>query len=295
MGTIGFVGLGNMGLPMARNLRAAGHVVRGFDAVDAALDRAAEAGLVRARSVAEAVDGADTVVTMLPDGEAVLDVLGATLAARGGDAFIVDCSTIDLADARRAHALARDRGAGFVDAPVSGGVGGATAGTLTIMAGGEPDAIERARATLDAVASRVVHCGDAGAGQAAKLCNNLLLAISMIGTGEAFALGEKLGLDAATLFDVLSTSSGACWSVTTYCPVPGVGPRSPADDGYRPGFPAALMLKDMTLAERAAESVDQATPLGTAALALYRDFVDAGGGASDFSAVIETLARASRD
>jgi len=295
MGTIGFIGLGNMGLPMARNLVAAGHVVRGFDTTAQALDEARPAGIVTCRSIADCVADTELAITTLPDGSIALDVLEGILAARGERALVVDCSTIDIADARRAHALADAAGGAYVDAPVSGGVGGAAAGTLTVMAGGTDAAIERAGEALAAMAGRVVRCGGAGAGQAAKLCNNLLLAISMIGTGEAFSLGEKLGLDPATLFDVLSTSTGACWPVNHYCPVPGVGPTSPADDAFRPGFPARLMLKDMRLTQSAADSVGQATPLGGRAAALYRAFVEAGNGERDFSAVIEHLAVAARE
>ena len=277
MHTVAFVGLGNMGLPMATRLVGAGHVVRGVDPSPDARAAAGAAGIETGSALADAVPGADVVVTMLPSGAEVLDVLDVVIDAAAPGTRVLDCSTIDIADARRAHARATDAGLAFVDAPVSGGIGGAAAGTLTIMAGGERAALDALAPLLDAVSARVVHCGGAGAGQAAKVCNNMLLATSMIGTAEAFSLGEKLGLDPGTLFDVVSTSSGACWSVTTYCPLPGVGPRSPADDGYRPGFPARLMTKDLSLMERAADSVEQATPLGSHALALYRAFVAAGG------------------
>ena len=289
MSTIGFVGLGNMGAPMAGNLVRAGHAVRGHDALAAARDAAAGSGIAVRDTLADAVRGADVVFCMLPDGDVVLDVLERTaeLVARG--TLLVDCSTIDIAQARRAHERAASAGLPFLDAPVSGGVGGATAGTLTIMVGGEAQALVAARPALDALAARVVHCGGAGAGQAAKLCNNMLLATTMIGAGESFSLGRKLGLDPAVLFDILSTSSGSCWSVNRYCPVPGVGPRSPADDGFRPGFSARMMLKDAALTQSAADAAGQATPLGARALELYREFVETGGGERDFSAIIEHL------
>ena len=231
----------------------------------------------------------NAVLCMLPDGDTVLEVLGQVIDAVARGTPLVDCSTIDIVQARRAHELAAAAGLGFLDAPVSGGVGGATAGTLTIMVGGEADTLAPVADVLDALAARVVHCGDAGAGQAAKICNNMLLATTMIGTGESFSLGRKLGLDPAVLFDILSSSTGSCWSVNAYCPVPGIGPRSPADDGFRPGFSARMMLKDAGLTQSAAASVGQATPLGARALALYRDFVEADGGERDFSAVIEYL------
>ena len=239
MAEIGFIGLGNMGLPMAANLVEAGHSVTGFDTVPAAVDKAKAAGVAIASSAAEAAAGRDIVVTMLPNGEIVLSVFAEIVPAASPGTVIVDSSTIDVASARKAHDMAGKAGLFSVDAPVSGGVGGAEAGTLTFMIGGAQEALEKARPALEVMGGRLVHCGEGGAGQAAKMCNNMLLGISMIGACEAFALAEKLGLSQQALFDVVSTSSGSCWSVNTYCPVPGVGPKSPADNDYKPGFSAA--------------------------------------------------------
>jgi len=285
----GFIGLGNMGAPMAGNLAAAGHEVFGFDPADVSAE-----GITRVGAVADAVDGMDAVITMLPDGGA-LDAVYAEIVPRGkvGTLF-VDCSTVDIDSATAAHRGATAAGLLAVDAPVSGGVRGAGAGTLTFMVGGTREAFERAEPLLKLMGERIVHCGEGGAGQAAKLCNNMLLGISMIGTCEAFALGEKLGLEADRLFEVLSTSSGSCWSVNTYCPVPGVGPRSPADDGYAAGFAAALMLKDLRLGQGAAERVGAATPMGLKASALYERLVDREGGDKDFSAMLPLLSASAR-
>jgi 3-hydroxyisobutyrate dehydrogenase len=252
-------------------------------------------GIEISPSAADAAREADFVVTMLPDGPAVIDVLERILASARPGSVIIDSSTIDVASARKAHALAQNHGILLVDAPVSGGVGGAEAGTLTFMAGGSGEAFEKARPVLEAMGKRIVHCGGPGAGQAAKICNNMLLGISMIGACEAFGLAKKLGLSQQALFDVVSTSSGSCWSVNTYCPVPGVGPRSPADNDYRPGFAAALMLKDLALSQQAAAETGMATPLGQHAADIYREFVEAGNAATDFSGIIVKLEAAERD
>ena len=289
MSRVAFIGLGNMGTPMAANLVGAGHDVAGFDLDAASRDRAAERGVKRATSAHEASAGAEVVVTMLPAGTHVLSVYRDVLAALPAGTLLIDSSTIDVASAREAHELAETAGMLSIDAPVSGGVGGAEAGTLTFMAGGSAEAFAAAEPILAPMAGRVVHCGEAGAGQAAKICNNMLLGISMIGTAEAFNLADALGLSRQALFDVASTSSGRCWSLDTYCPVPGPVPSSPANRDYRPGFAAALMLKDLGLAREAAEAGGAATPLGHAAADLYAAFAEAGGADRDFSAIIEFL------
>ena len=289
MSRVAFIGLGNMGAPMAGNLLEAGHEVAGFDLDAASLDRAAEGGVGRSGSVAEACEGAEIVLTMLPAGTHVLSVHGEVVPLLSEGALVIDCSTIDVASAREAHRLAAEAGLLSIDAPVSGGVGGAEAGTLTFMAGGSAEAFAAAAPILEPMAGRVVHCGGAGAGQAAKICNNMLLGISMIGTAEAFNLADALGLDRQALFDVASTSSGRCWSLDTYCPVPGPVPASPANRDYAPGFAAALMLKDLGLAQEAARNGGAQTPLGRAAADLYGEYVEDGGGAKDFSGIIEFL------
>jgi len=292
MARIGFVGLGNMGMPMARNLAKAGHGVRGFDLSAAAMDAAAEGGIDRAQSAADAARGADFVITMLPAGKHVADAWlgeGGMAAASEPQAVLIDCSTIDVDTARRVSA-----GRSMLDAPVSGGTMGAEAGTLTFMVGGDAAAFAKAKPILEAMGRTIVHCGEAGAGQAAKLCNNMLLAISMIGTSEAFTLAERLGLSHAALFEVASKSSGQCWSLTTYCPVPGPVPGSPANRDYKPGFATALMLKDLGLSQQAAEGAGAATPLGAAALALYERFAAEGNAGSDFSGIINMLRATSR-
>jgi 3-hydroxyisobutyrate dehydrogenase len=295
MARIGFIGLGNMGLPMAANLARAGHAVTGFDTVEAAQAKAREAGIALAASAADAARDAQFIVTMLPNGAITLAVLGEIIGAARPGTLVIDSSTIDVASARKAHELAAGAGLHFIDAPVSGGVGGAEAGTLTFMAGGSPEAFAKARPILELMGKKLVHCGDGGAGQAAKICNNMLLGISMIGACESFALAEKLGLSQQALFDVMSTSSGSCWSVNTYCPVPGVGPKSPADNDYKPGFAAALMLKDLSLSQQAAGESGMATPLGEHAAAIYRQFVEAGNGNTDFSGIIRFLEGMKRD
>lgn len=289
MAKIGFIGLGNMGLPMAANLVKAGHDVTGFDMVPAALEAAKAAGVSIARSAAQAAGGNEIVVTMLPNGEIVRAVFADIVPACAKGAVIIDSSTIDVSSARAAHELAAAAGLPCVDAPVSGGVGGAEAGTLTFMVGGSSQAFDKAKPALEVMGGKIVHCGGAGAGQSAKICNNMLLAVSMLGACEAFALAQKLGLSQQALFDVVSTSSGSCWSVNTYCPVPGVGPKSPSDNDYKPGFAASLMLKDLLLSQQAAGETGQNTPMGRRASQLYQAFVDAGHGGTDFSGVIRTL------
>ncbi|MDB5378499.1 MAG: mmsB [Rubritepida sp.] len=287
MARIGFVGLGNMGLPMARNLAKKGHEVRGYDLSAAAMDAAAEGGVGRAQSAADAARGADFVISMLPAGTHVKDAwlgAGGMAAASDPKAVLIDCSTIDV-DSARAVASGRP----MLDAPVSGGTMGAEAGTLTFMVGGDAASFASARPILEAMGRTIVHCGEAGAGQAAKLCNNMLLAICMIGTSEAFTLAEKLGLSHEALFEVASKSSGQSWALTTYCPVPGPVPGSPANRDYKPGFATALMLKDLGLSQQAAEAAGAATPLGAAALALYQRFAEGGGAGTDFSGIINML------
>lgn len=294
MKTIAFIGLGNMGMPMAQNLQKAGFQVQGFDAVEATREQAAQNGLSIASSVAGAVAGADGIVLMLPNGKIVLNVLAEVLSAADKGALVIDCSTIDVASAKQFHDEANQFGLLSLDAPVSGGTAGAEAATLTFMAGGSKDAYAKGEAVLSNMGKKLVHCGDGGAGQSAKICNNMLLGISMIGACEAFALAEKLGLSAQSAFDVISTSSGFCWSVNNYCPVPGVGPTSPSDNAYQPGFAAELMLKDLNLSQQAAGEIGQSTPMGERALELYSDFVTQGGEGKDFSGIIEALKQAAR-
>jgi 3-hydroxyisobutyrate dehydrogenase len=289
MTTIAFIGLGNMGNPMASNLVKAGHTVVGFDLMAENLATARENGVTIAQDAISAVGDADVVVTMLPAGKHVVAVYGEIAPAAKPGTLFIDSSTIDVESARKAHAVAAEHGHVSVDAPVSGGTGGAAAGTLTFMCGGAEDAFARAEPILQPMAGRIVHCGGDGAGQAAKICNNMILGISMIGVAEAFVLGEKLGLSHQALFDVASTSSGQCWSLTTYCPVPGPVPTSPANNGYKPGFAAALMLKDLKLAQEAAQGAGAPTPLGAEAAQLYALFNAQGGGGTDFSGIVEFL------
>jgi 3-hydroxyisobutyrate dehydrogenase len=289
MTTIAFIGLGNMGNPMAANLVKAGHAVRGYDLVAANCEAAEANGVSIAADAAAAVDGAEVVVTMLPAGRHVVSVYEAIAAKAAKGTLFIDSSTIDVESARRAHAIAAEHGLLSIDAPVSGGTGGAAAGTLTFMAGGADEAFAKAEPVLKPMAGRIVHCGGPGAGQAAKICNNMILGISMIGVSEAFVLAEKLGLSHQALFDVASTSSGQCWSLTTYCPVPGPVPASPANRGYKPGFAAALMLKDLKLAQEAAAAAGAVTPMGAEAAQLYALFNAQGGAEADFSGIIEFL------
>ena len=286
MTAIAFIGLGNMGGPMAANLVKAGHRVVAFDLVEASRSQAKSDGAAIAGSSVAAVKGAEVVVTMLPAGKHVLAVWTDVLPAMTKGALIIDCSTIDVESAKQAHALAAKHGVLSVDAPVSGGTGGAKAATLTFMCGGEEKAFAAARPVLENMGKKLVHCGGAGAGQAAKICNNMILGVSMIAVSEAFALAEKLGLSHQALFDVASTSSGQCWSLTSYCPVPGPVPASPANNDYRPGFAAALMVKDLTLAQDAANAAGAVTPLGKHAQEIYKTFDAAGNGGVDFSGII---------
>ena len=291
MAKIAFIGLGNMGTPMAGNLVAKGHAVAGFDLVRANLDAAARRGVTVAASAAEAAKGADAVLTMLPAGKdtlAVYEKSGVLSAATKGTLFI-DCSTIDVASARKAHELAAAAGMRTLDSPVSGGVGGAEGATLTLMIGGAKAAYDAALPILAGVSKKQVHCGDAGAGQAAKICNNMMLAVAMIGACEGFALAEKLGISHQALYDVVSTSSGQSWAVTGYCPVPGLVPTSPANNGFKPGFATALMLKDLMLAQEAARGVGASTPMGAEAAQLYQMFASQGHAGVDFSGIINFI------
>ena len=292
MAKIGFIGLGNMGLPMAQNLLKAGHAVQGFDMSKAQVDALAASGGQSADSVKAAVSGVEIVITMLPAGAHVREVyLGAdgVLASVGAGTLLIDSSTIDVETARAVAAAADQKGLAMLDAPVSGGVGGAQAGTLTFMVGGSDDAFARALPILEKMGKTIVHAGGAGNGQAAKICNNMILGVSMIAVSEAFVLAEKLGLDAQKLFDISSKSSGQCWSMTTYCPVPGPVPTSPANRDYKAGFTAAMMLKDLKLAQDAAKAAGAETPLGADAAKIYGEFVEAGEGPRDFSGVIRFI------
>ena len=286
---IGFIGLGNMGAPMAANLAAAGHTVTGFDTV------AQPDGLPLASDAASAAHDADVVITMLPNGNILRAVSDQVLPAMKAGAILLDCSTVDVESARAVAEAAADKGLGSLDAPVSGGIGGAQAGTLTFMVGGNDDAFATAKPLFDIMGQKAVHCGPAGNGQAAKICNNMILGITMIGTCEAFALADKLGLDRQAMFDVVSTSSGYSWTMNAYCPAPGVGPQSPADNDYQPGFAAGLMLKDLRLSQQAAEAADADTPLGQAATDLYKTFVeDEDQGHMDFSAMLPRFEKRGR-
>jgi 3-hydroxyisobutyrate dehydrogenase len=292
MAKVGFIGLGNMGLPMAANLIKAGHAVSGFDVNEDAGARLAAGGGTRAQSIAEACMDAEVVITMLPAGDHVREVYlgeGGVLAAVAPATLLIDSSTIDVETARRVAQAAQERGLAMIDAPVSGGVAGAQAATLTFMVGGADAAFERARPLLEAMGKTIVHAGGPGNGQAAKICNNMILGASMIVVAEAFLLAEKLGLDAQKLFDISSKSSGQCWSMTSYCPVPGLVPTSPANRDYKAGFTAAMMLKDLKLAQAAARATRATTPLGAGAAAVYERFVDSGDGGVDFSGIIRYL------
>jgi 3-hydroxyisobutyrate dehydrogenase len=297
---IAFIGLGNMGLPMATNLLRAHHEVSGFDLVPAALGRHAANGGRAAASVADALHGAEVVITMLPAGRDVAAVVSEILAAvcdaplLPGAPLLIDSSTIDVETAKRVAAQAAERGIAMLDAPVSGGVGGASAGTLTFMVGGTGAAFARGLPVLKAMGKTIVLAGGPGAGQSAKICNNMILGIAMIAVSEAFVLADRLGLDRQKLFDIVATSSGQCWAMTGYCPVPGPVPTSPANRGYQPGFAATLMLKDLSLAQQAAEAGGAATPLGAHAARLYQALVEAGEGDRDFSVAYEYLSDLAR-
>jgi 3-hydroxyisobutyrate dehydrogenase len=292
MARIGFIGLGNMGLPMAQNLIKAGHAVQGFDVRKAQGEALASAGGQAAGGIADAVSGAEIVITMLPAGQHVREVYLAAngvLAAAAADTLLIDCSTIDVETAREVAGAAERKGLAMLDAPVSGGTGGAQAGTLTFMVGGSDAAFARAKPIFEAMGKTIVHAGGAGNGQAAKICNNMILGVSMIAVSEAFVLAERLGLDAQKLFDISSKSSGQCWSLTSYCPVPGPVPASPANRDYQAGFTAAMMLKDLQLAQQAAGAAGVTTTLGAGAAGIYSRFVQNGEGARDFSAVIRLI------
>jgi 3-hydroxyisobutyrate dehydrogenase len=292
MAAIGFVGLGHMGLPMAENLIKAGHALRVYDLAEAPRARLASAGAVAVRAAREVAADAAAIITMLPAGaevEAVQAGPDGLIAAAAPGTLLIDCSTIDVAAARRVAAAAAARGLAMLDAPVSGGMAGAAAATLTFMVGGEAAAVEAARPLLQAMGKAVIHAGPAGAGQAAKICNNLILGISMIGVCEAFALAERLGLEAQKLFEIAGKSSGQCWSLTSYCPVPGPVPAAPSNRDYRPGFAAAMMLKDLRLAADAAAASGLELALGSAAERLYAAFADAGQGGVDFSGIIRMI------
>ncbi len=287
---IAFIGLGNMGGGMAANLVKAGHEVRAFDLSEEAASRARTNGAEVYPNVAEAVTEADAVVTMLPNGAIVESVYtGDIFANAPPSALLLDCSTIDVATAKRVGAAAEAAGFAMVDAPVSGGIAAANGGTLTFMVGGSDEAFARAEPILSNMGKTVIHAGASGSGQAAKICNNMILGANMIATCEAFALAEKLGLEAQTFFDIASKASGQSWSMTSYCPVPGVGPTTPADNGYQGGFATALMLKDLRLAMAAAKDAGAQVPMGERAEALYAAFADAGNGGLDFSAIIKSL------
>jgi 3-hydroxyisobutyrate dehydrogenase len=289
MTTIAFIGLGNMGGPMAANLVKAQHRVIGVDLAPALREAAEKEGVTIAASVAEAVKDADVVVTMLPAGKHVRAVWAEIAPAAKKGALLIDSSTVDVESARAVHEIARAAGLASIDAAVSGGTGGAKAATLTFMCGGEADAFARAKPVLEHMGKKIVHCGSAGAGQAAKICNNMILGISMIGVSEAFVLAEKLGLSHQALFDVASTSSGQCWSLTSYCPVPGPVPASPANNGYKPGFASALMLKDLKLAQEAAAGAGATTPMGALAAQIYSMHNAWGEGGADFSGIIHLV------
>ena len=287
---IGFIGLGNMGAPMARNLAKAGHDVTGFDVATVTVE-----GVTIAPNVKSVATGQDVVITMLPNGAILKEVSAEILPHMADGSLLLDCSTVDVESAVAVAMDAENKGVMAVDAPVSGGIGGADQGSLTFMAGGSDQAFARAEPLFEIMGQKAVHCGKSGAGQAAKICNNMILGITMIGTCEAFALADKLGLDRQKMFDVVSTSSGASWSINTYCPAPGVGPQSPADRDYAPGFAAELMVKDLGLAQDAAKAADADTPLGAAAAELYRQFVeDEDGLGKDFSAMLPRFAKRTR-
>jgi 3-hydroxyisobutyrate dehydrogenase len=292
MAKVGFIGLGNMGLPMAQNLLKAAYAVTGFDLNAQATEKLVANGGSSANSLADACRDVEVVITMLPAGEHVRDVYlgaGGVLAAAAPGTLLIDSSTIDVKTARDVAQAAQDLGLAMVDAPVSGGVAGAEAATLTFMVGGSDDAFERARPVLEEMGKTIVHAGGPGNGQAAKICNNMILGASMIVVSEAFLLAEKLGLDAQKLFDISSKSSGQCWSMTSYCPVPGPVPGSPANRDYKAGFTAAMMLKDLKLAQAAARATHATTPLGAGAAAVYERFVESSDGSVDFSGIIRYL------
>lgn len=287
---IGFIGLGNMGGPMASNLARAGHEVTGFD-----LAAPMPEGVSAAPTAEDAARGAEVVITMLPNGQILRSVAAEVLSVMNAGSVLADCSTVDVESAREVAAEAEAKGVGALDAPVSGGIGGAQAGTLTFMVGGPDAAFATVMPLFEIMGQKTVHCGDSGAGQAAKICNNMILGVTMIATCEAFALADKLGLDRQKMFDVVSTSSGYSWSMNAYCPAPGIGPKSPADNDYKPGFASELMLKDLGLSQQAASASNADTPMGELAETLYRRFVeDEGGRGKDFSAMLPRFSARSR-
>jgi len=287
---IGFIGLGNMGAPMAANLAKAGHDVTGFD-----LHAPCPEGVAKAASATEVAAGQDVVITMLPNGAILRSVADQIIPVMAENAVLLDCSTVDVDSARAVAEQASAAGLMAVDAPVSGGVGGASGGTLTFMAGGTEAGFAKVNPLFDVMGQKAVHCGASGAGQSAKICNNMILGVTMIATCEAFALADKLGLDRQKMFDVVSTSSGYSWTMNAYCPAPGVGPTSPADNDYQPGFAAELMLKDLRLSQQAAEAVDADTPMGHSATDLYAQFVEQEGGEGmDFSAMLPRFEKRQR-
>ncbi|MTI01617.1 3-hydroxyisobutyrate dehydrogenase [Roseibium sp. RKSG952] len=288
---IGFIGLGNMGAPMAANLAKAGHQVHGFDTAGVSVE-----GVKQVETAVAAAEAADAVITMLPNGTILRAVANQIIPQMQPGTVLIDCSTVDVDSARAVAAQAQAAGLLSVDAPVSGGIGGAAAGTLTFMAGGSDEAFAKAVPLFDIMGQKAVHCGEAGAGQAAKICNNMILGVTMIATCEAFALADKLGLDRQKMFDVVSTSSGYSWTMNAYCPAPGVGPQSPADNEYQPGFAAELMLKDLRLSQQAADSADADTPMGQVATALYEQFVENEDGLGrDFSAMLPRFEKRGRN
>ena len=281
---IGFIGLGNMGMPMARNLIAEGHEVTGFDLI-----QKSDPLVQIATLLSETVSGKEVIITMLPDGSSLLEVYSSILNELQSEAILIDCSTVDVISAKKAAGMANEKGLKALDAPVSGGIGGAENGTLTFMVGGDIAAFERVTPLFNIMGQKAVLCGESGAGQSVKICNNMILGVSMIAVCEAFVMADNLGLDRSKMFDVVSTASGSCWAINTYCPVPNVGPNTPADNNYIPGFSADLMLKDLGLAKTAAEETNSFTPLGKEAYALYENFFSKGGKGKDFSAILNFI------
>ena len=281
---IGFIGLGNMGMPMARNLIAEGHEVTGFDLI-----QKSDPLVQISKLLSETVSGKEVIITMLPDGSSLLEVYSSILNELQSEAILIDCSTVDVISAKKAAGMAKEKGLKALDAPVSGGIGGAENGTLTFMVGGDIAAFERVTPLFNIMGQKAVLCGESGAGQSVKICNNMILGVSMIAVCEAFVMADNLGLDRSKMFDVVSTASGSCWAINTYCPVPNVGPNTPADNDYIPGFSADLMLKDLGLAKTAAEETNSFTPLGKEAYALYENFFSKGGKGKDFSAILNFI------
>ena len=281
---IGFIGLGNMGMPMARNLIAEGHEVTGFDLI-----QKSDPLVQISKLLSETVSGKEVIITMLPDGSSLLEVYSSILNELQSEAILIDCSTVDVISAKKAAGMANEKGLKALDAPVSGGIGGAENGTLTFMVGGDIAAFERVTPLFNIMGQKAVLCGESGAGQSVKICNNMILGVSMIAVCEAFVMADNLGLDRSKMFDVVSPASGSCWAINTYCPVPNVGPNTPADNNYIPGFSADLMLKDLGLAKTAAEETNSFTPLGKEAYALYENFYSKGGKGKDFSAILNFI------